>query len=75
MSGGPSLVRHLRYEACKRALKDDEGGTTPIEMRSLRISMSRVTATLAAGLPAVSVDAKKKELVGAYRIRGQGVAT
>jgi hypothetical protein len=48
-----------------------EGGTHPDRNAQFTYLNEQVTATLAAGLPAVSVDAKKKELVGAYKNGGK----
>jgi Rhodopirellula transposase DDE domain len=64
------LLRHLEY-SLQAPRKTVEGGTNPDRDAQFTYLSEQVAAALAAGLPAVSVDAKKKELVGAYKNGGR----
>src|SRR5438445_322881 len=64
------LLQHLEYslQAPRKVL---EGGAHPDRAAQFDYLNGQVTAALAAGQPVVSVDAKKKELVGTYKNGGQ----
>jgi hypothetical protein len=64
------LLQHLEYslQAPRKVL---EGGDHPDRDAQFDYLNGQVTAALAAGQPVVSVDAKKKELVGPYKNGGQ----
>jgi hypothetical protein len=64
------LLQQLEYslQAPRKVL---EGGDHPDRDAQFAYLNGQVTAALAAGLPVVSVDAKKKELVGRYKNGGQ----
>lgn len=65
-----TLLRALDYslQAPRKVL---EGSRHPDRDAQFSYLNAQVTAALAAGWPVVSVDAKKKELVGAYKNGGQ----
>jgi hypothetical protein len=64
------LLQQLEYslQAPRKVL---EGGDHPDRDAQFDYLHAQVTAALAAGQPVVSVDAKKKELVGPYKNGGQ----
>jgi hypothetical protein len=64
------LLQQLEYslQAPRKVL---EGGDHPDRDAQFDYLNAQVTAALAAGQPVVSVDAKKKELVGPYKNGGQ----
>ncbi len=64
------LLQQLEYrlQAPRKVL---EGGDHPDRDAQFDYLNGQVTASLAAGQPVVSVDAKKKELVGSYKNGGQ----
>jgi hypothetical protein len=64
------LLQQLEYslQAPRKVL---EGSSHPDRDAQFDYLNAQVTAALAAGQPVVSVDAKKKELVGAYKNGGQ----
>jgi hypothetical protein len=64
------LLRHLRY-SLQAPRKTMETGAHPDRNAQFTYLNEQVAAALEAGLPVVSVDAKKKELVGAYKNGGQ----
>jgi len=64
------LLQQLEY-SLQAPRKTVEGGGHPDRDAQFDYLNGQVTAALAAGQPVVSVDAKKKELVGAYKNGGQ----
>jgi hypothetical protein len=64
------LLHELEY-SLQAPRKTHEGSAHPDREAQFSYLHGQVTAALADGLPVVSVDAKKKELVGAYRNGGQ----
>lgn len=64
------LLKHLEYslQAPRKVL---EGGDHPDRDAQFAYLNGQVTTALASDQPVVSVDAKKKELVGAYKNGGQ----
>jgi len=64
------LLQQLEY-SLQAPRKTVEGGGHPDRDAQFDYLNGQVTAALAAGQPVVSVDAKKKELVGAYKKGGQ----
>jgi len=68
------LVRTLLHEAdysLQANAKTREGRRHPDRDAQFHYINSQVTAFLARGLPVISVDAKKKELVGNFKNQGQ----
>jgi hypothetical protein len=77
------LGHQVSHHSVARLLKDDlgyslqgnaktvEGKQHPDRDGQFRYISGQVTAHLAAGQPVISVDAKKKELVGAYANKGR----
>jgi hypothetical protein len=64
------LLRQLNY-SLQANRKTREGSDTPDRDEQFRYINAKVTATLAAGEPAISVDTKKKELVGDFKNAGR----
>jgi len=64
------LLREQDY-SLQSNRKTEEGGDHPDRDAQFRHINSHVKASLAAGRPVVSVDTKKKELVGEYQNEGQ----
>jgi hypothetical protein len=64
------LLQQLEY-SLQAPRKVREGGAHPDRDAQFDYLNAQVTATLAAGQPVVSVDAKKKELVGPFKNGGQ----
>jgi hypothetical protein len=64
------LLQQLEY-SLQAPRKTLEGGTHPDRDAQFSYLNDQVTAALAAGEPVLSVDAKKKELVGTYKNGGQ----
>jgi Rhodopirellula transposase DDE domain len=64
------LLHQLRY-SLQAPRKTTEGGTHPDRNAQFAYLNEQVAVALAEGLPVVSVDAKKKELVGDYKNGGQ----
>jgi hypothetical protein len=64
------VLRHLKY-SLQAPRKTVEGGAHPDRNAQFTYLNEQVSSSLADGLPVVSVDAKKKELVGAYKNGGQ----
>jgi hypothetical protein len=70
----PRLVARLLHEleySLQAPRKTREGSTHPERDAQFRYLNAQVIAALADGLPVVSVDAKKKELVGSFKNGGQ----
>jgi hypothetical protein len=70
-----TLVARLLHEAgysLQANSKTLEGGQHPDRDAQFRHIHDTVAASLAAGTPVVSVDCKKKELVGQYKNNGKG---
>ena len=65
------LLRELGY-SLQANRKTREGSETPDRDAQFHYINARVQAALAAGQPAVSVDTKKKELVGDPRVKPEG---
>jgi transposase len=65
-----ALLRSLGYslQSNRKAL---EGSQHPDRDAQFRLINDRVTAAIAAGLPAISIDTKKKELIGEFASRGR----
>jgi transposase len=65
-----ALLRSLGYslQSNRKAL---EGSQHPDRDAQFRLINDRVTAAIAAGEPAISIDTKKKELVGEFANRGR----
>jgi Rhodopirellula transposase DDE domain len=71
---GERTVAKLLHEAgysLQAARKTREGGTHPDRDEQFRYLSEQVNDHLASGQPVVSVDTKKKELVGAYKNPGR----
>src|SRR5947209_9835962 len=64
------LLRQLNY-SLQANRKTREGSHTPDRDAQFRYINTQVTAALAAGEPAISVDTKKKELVGDFKNGGR----
>jgi hypothetical protein len=64
------LLRQLNY-SLQANQKTREGGHSPDRDAQFNYINAQMTAALAAGQPAVSVDTKKKELVGDFKNAGQ----
>ena len=64
------LLRELKY-GCQANRKTREGTNHPDRNAQFEHINATVTATIAAGEPAISVDTKKKELVGDFRNGGR----
>jgi transposase len=70
----PRLVARLLHEleySLQAPRKTREGGTHPDRDAQFRYLNAQVSTALAEGSPVVSVDAKKKELVGPFKNGGQ----
>src|ERR1700737_1415859 len=61
----------MQATACKATAKPRRAIATPTGMRSLATSTPQVAAALAEKQPVISVDTKKKELVGDFRNPGR----
>lgn len=64
------LLRELNY-SCQANRKTREGSNHPDRDAQFRYINDTVQAALAAGEPAISVDTKKKELVGDFKNNGR----
>ena len=64
------LLRELNY-SCQANRKTREGSNSPDRNAQFKHVNARVQAAIAAGEPAISVDTKKKELVGDFKNNGQ----
>src|SRR5205823_5708953 len=64
------LLRQLNY-SLQGNRKIREGSNTPDRDEQFRYINAKVTAALAVGEPAISVDTKKKELVGDFKNAGR----
>ena len=64
------LLRELDY-SCQANRKTREGTQHPDRNAQFEYINARVKAALAAGQPAISVDTKKKELVGDFKNGGR----
>ncbi len=69
----PPLLRRLGF-SLQANVKAHEGSSIPTATPSFAISTSGSAAALAAEQPAISVDTKKKELVGNYKNSGRELA-
>jgi Rhodopirellula transposase DDE domain len=67
-----NLLRDLKY-SCQANQKTREGGNHPDRDAQFAHINSTVKAAIAAGEPAISVDTKKKELVGDPRVKPEGM--
>jgi hypothetical protein len=65
-----NLLRDLKY-SCQANQKTREGGNHPDRDAQFAHINTTVKAALAAGEPAISVDTKKKELVGDFKNAGR----
>ena len=65
-----NLLRELKY-SCQANSKVREGGKHPDRDAQFNHINATVDAALAAGQPAISVDTKKKELVGDFKNNGR----
>ncbi len=65
-----NLLRELKY-SCQANSKVREGGKHPDRDAQFNHINATVNAALAAGQPAISVDTKKKELVGDFKNNGR----
>jgi len=65
-----NLLRDLRY-SCQANQKTREGGNHPDRNAQFAHINTTVQAAIAAGQPAISVDTKKKELVGDFKNGGR----
>jgi hypothetical protein len=65
-----NLLRDLKY-SCQANQKTREGGNHPDRDAQFAHINSTVKAAIAAGEPAISVDTKKKELVGDFKNAGR----
>ena len=65
-----NLLRELNY-SCQANSKVREGGKHPDRDAQFNHINATVNAALAAGQPAISVDTKKKELVGDFKNNGR----
>jgi hypothetical protein len=61
-----NLLRELKY-SCQANRKTREGGNHPDRDAQFKHINTTVKAAIAAGEPAISVDTKKKELVGDFK--------
>ena len=66
----PNLLRDLSY-SCQANSKVREGGDHPDRDAQFEHINTAVKAAIAAGEPAISVDTKKKELVGDFKNNGK----
>lgn len=64
------LLRELNY-SCQANRKTREGSNNPDRNAQFEHVNARVQAAIAAGEPAISVDTKKKELVGDFKNNGR----
>ena len=64
------LLRELNY-GCQANRKTREGSNNPDRNAQFEHVNARVRAAIAAGEPAISVDTKKKELVGDFKNNGR----
>ena len=64
------LLRELNY-SCQANRKTREGSNNPDRNAQFEHVNARVRAAIAAGEPAISVDTKKKELVGDFKNNGR----
>jgi hypothetical protein len=64
------LLRKLEY-SCQANRKTREGASHPDRNGQFEHINATVTAAIAAGAPAISVDTKKKELVGDFKNGGK----
>jgi len=65
-----NLLRELKY-SCQANQKTREGGNHPDRDARFGHINATVKAVIAAGQPAISVDTKKKELVGDFKNAGR----
>ena len=65
-----NLLRELKY-SCQANRKTREGGNHPDRDAQFKHINTTVKAAIAAGEPAISVDTKKKELVGDFKNAGR----
>jgi hypothetical protein len=65
-----NLLRELNY-SCQANSKTREGGTNPDRDAQFAHINATVKAAIVAGEPAISVDTKKKELVGDFKNNGR----
>jgi hypothetical protein len=65
-----NLLRELHY-SCQANCKTREGGSHPDRDAQFAHINATVKAAIAAGEPAISVDTKKKELVGDFKNNGR----
>jgi hypothetical protein len=65
-----NLLRELHY-SCQANCKTREGGKHPDRNAQFSHISTTVKAAIAAGQPAISVDTKKKELVGDFKNNGR----
>jgi Rhodopirellula transposase DDE domain len=65
-----NLLQELHY-SCQANRKTREGGNHPDRDAQFRHINTTVKAAIAAGEPAISVDTKKKELVGDFKNNGR----
>jgi hypothetical protein len=65
-----NLLRDMKY-SCQANCKTREGGDNPDRDAQFRHVDAAVKAAIAAGEPAISVDTKKKELVGDFKNNGR----
>ena len=66
------LLRELKY-SCQANRKTREGTSHPDRNAQFEHINATVKATIAAGAPAISVDTKKKELVGDFKNGGRAL--
>ena len=64
------LLRHLKY-SCQANRKTREGASHPDRNARFEYINAAVKAAIASGEPAISVDTKKKELVGDFKNGGR----
>ncbi len=67
-----NLLRELKY-SCQANRKTREGASHPDRDAQFAHINATVKAAVAAGEPAISVDTKKKELVGDPRVKPEGM--
>ena len=65
-----NLLREMKY-SCQANRKTREGGNHPVRDAQFEHINATVKAAIAAGEPAISVDTKKKELVGDFKNNGR----
>jgi hypothetical protein len=65
------MLEHLGYSLQANSKTLEEGSQHPDRDEQFRYINSRVSAFMRTGSPVISVDAKKKELIGAYRNSGR----